>query len=246
MSVADHYENLLADHYSWMGGAFADGAAAQRALLSSLGVAPSATGRALDLGCGAGLQSVALAELGFAVTAIDTSRKLLAELATRAGGLAIAPVEGDIAGVVELVEPGFEVAVCMGDTLTHVPSAAAVERLFDGVARVLAPAGLFVLTFRDMTAELTGTDRFIPVRGDADRIMTCFLEYEPETVIVHDLIHLRRGAEWVLHKSSYRKLRLAPDWVAEALARRGFQVISSGLCGRLVKVVARWPAAHDA
>jgi len=239
MSVADHYENLLADHYSWMSGPFAEGVAAQLALLSGLGVVPSGASRALDLGCGAGLQSVALAELGFAVTAIDTSRKLLAELATRAGGLAVTPVEGDIVGTAELVEPGFEVAVCMGDTLTHLASAPEVERLFDGVARVLAPSGLFVLTFRDMTVELTDTDRFIPVRGDADRIMTCFLEYEPETVRVHDLIHVRQGAEWVLRKSSYRKLRLTPAWVAAALEQRGFQVLSNGATGRMVLIVAR-------
>jgi SAM-dependent methyltransferase len=239
MSVTEHYENLLADHYSWMSGPFADGVAAQRALLAGLGVAPSDGKRALDLGCGAGLQSVALAELGFDVTAIDTSRKLLNELATRAGDLAITPIEGDIATVATLVEPGFGVAVCIGDTLTHLPSPAVVERLFDGVARVLAHSGLFVLTFRDMTAELTGTDRFIPVRSDTDRILTCFLEYEPEAVRVHDLIHVRQGGEWALHKSSYRKLRLAPGWVCDTLTRCGFSIEFHRPAGRMVLISAR-------
>lgn len=238
MSVADHYENLLADHYSWMCGPFEAGVAAQRALLSGLGIEGGKL--ALDLGCGAGLQSVALAELGFAVTAVDTSRKLLDELETRRGQLPIVTLERDIADIpARAPQPPFDVAVCMGDTLTHLPSRAAVERLFDRVAAELAPSGLLVLTFRDMAVPLTGTDRFIPVRSDADRIMTCFLEYEPETVLVHDLIHVRQGAEWVLSKSSYRKLRLASDWVASALQARGFSVLSNGPSGRMTLIVAR-------
>lgn len=237
MSVVDHYENLLAEHYSWMGGSFEDGVAAQRALLAGLGLAGG--GLALDLGSGPGLQSLALAGLGFAVTAVDTSRKLLDELESRRGRLSIVTLERDIADIAALVEPGFDVAVCMGDTLTHLPSPAAAGRMFDGVAAVLAPSGLFVLTFRDLTMPLAGTDRFIPVRSDADRIMTCFLEYEPETVLVHDLIHTRRGTEWVLNKSSYRKLRLAPRWVASALEARGFSVLSNGPSGRMVMIVAR-------
>jgi SAM-dependent methyltransferase len=239
MSVTDHYERLLADHYSWMSGPFAEGVEAQQALLSGAGIVSLPGGRALDLGCGAGLQSMALAGMGYAVTAIDTSRKLLAELETRRGSLPIDAIRGDIADVAGLVGPGFAVAVCMGDTLTHLPSAAHVERMFDGVAGVLAPAGMFVLTFRDMTAPLTGTDRFISVRSDADRIMTCFLEYEAERVLVHDLIHVRRGADWVLHKSSYPKLRLAPGWVEARLQERGFDILSNGSSGRMTMIVAR-------
>jgi len=101
-SVADHYDALLAEHYTWMSGDFAGAVAAQRSLLNSLAISPSGSRQAVDLGSGPGYQSIALAEL----------------------------------------------------------------------------------SFRDLTPDLTGLNRFIPVRSDPDRIMTCFLEYEPETVIV--------------------------------------------------------------
>ncbi len=39
--------------------------------------------------------------------------------------------------------------------------------------------------------ELTELDRFIPVKSDGSKIFTCFLEYEKETVKVHDIIYER-------------------------------------------------------
>ncbi len=224
LSAAAHYDALLAAHYSWMSGPFETKVAEQRSLFGSLGIAPSGRARALDLGSGPGFQSIALAELGFAVTAIDTSAVLLAELDARKGALSVETRVASIEDLRSVVVPGFALAVCMGDTLTHLESKDAVCRLFDDLARLLLPGGRLVLTFRELTAALGGLDRFIPVRSDADRVMTCFLEYEPEAVVVHDLVHVRDGASWTLNKSSYRKLRLSADWVAGELRARGFQV----------------------
>ena len=46
--------------------------------------------------------------------------------------------------------------------------------------------------------------------------MTCFLEYEPSTVKVHDLIWVRQPDGWRFRKGAYRKLRLAPERVTTA------------------------------
>src|SRR6266850_4079001 len=96
-TVRDHYDAVLSEHYSRMFGDFEAKVAEQRALLERLGVTarPSA-GVAVDLGCGSGFQSVALARLGFRVLAIDFSQRLLAELAGRARGLAVEAIDGDI------------------------------------------------------------------------------------------------------------------------------------------------------
>ena len=51
----------------------------------------------------------------------------------------------------------------------------------------LERGGRFVITYRDLSREALELDRFIPVRSDDTTILTCFLEYEPETVKVHDL-----------------------------------------------------------
>jgi 2-polyprenyl-3-methyl-5-hydroxy-6-metoxy-1,4-benzoquinol methylase len=81
---------MLGQHYSRMFGDFETKVAEQRALLERLGViAGPSGGVAVDLGCGSGFQSVALARLGFRVLSVDISRRLLAELNDRARGLAV-------------------------------------------------------------------------------------------------------------------------------------------------------------
>jgi len=230
-SVADHYRQLLSEHYVWMFGmSFDEKVAEQKALLErvlSMLKPPVLRGPALDLGSGPGFQSIALVELGFSpVIAIDTSAELLAELRARHPSSDIRTMQADIASLESIdLRAAPTIAVCMGDTLTHLASRDDVERLFTSVFSRLAPGGAFIITYRDLTSELSGTDRFLSVRSDDQKIMTCFLEYENEnSVVVHDLFHIREPNGWTLHKSSYRKLRLSGDWVAEALRNIGFHV----------------------
>ena len=245
--VVRHYDNLLAEHYTWMfGDSFADKVAEQRALLESLlGAADGPRRLALDLGCGPGFQSLALVGLGFLhVLAVDTSRALLAELGAHSAGQPIEPIEADLTQLSQLASPGSaDLIVCMGDTLTHLSSSAEVTALLRDAFAALTAGGQLILTFRDLSNALTGLDRFLPIRADETRVMTCVLEYEPDTVLVHDLIHVREAGGWSFHKSSYRKLRLAPEWVATALRDAGFEIAHSAPAGRLWALVATKPSA---
>lgn len=232
----------MADHYEWMFGLpFEAKVAEQNAILDEF-VGNGVKGDlAVDLGCGSGFQTLALSGRGYQVLAIDTSEKLLGILSTRIGTRNIAVRRADLRELDSLVEPAsVEIAVCMGDTLTHLPARQDVSRLFDSVARALKPGGKFVVTYRDLASgELRGLDRFIPVRSDDRRVMTCFLEYETaERVVVHDLIHVRgEDGGWTLHKSSYRKLRLPADWVISELSASGLQIQGRNE-GRMVTIAA--------
>ena len=242
-SVRDHYEELLAQHYSRMFGEFDAKVAEQETLIERLGVTgPEGGGGALDLGCGSGFQSIALAHLGFRVLAIDFSERLLAELKERAHGLRVDIVAGDIRDVARLAPSGVELAVCMGDTLSHLEREEDLTRLFAGVAARLAVGGRLILTFRDLSAERGELDRFIPLCAADDLIMTCFLEYERAAVKVHDLVWTRQADGWHFRASVYRKLRLAPSLVTTRLERAGFTVELHeapagmvGLVGRLAR-----------
>jgi SAM-dependent methyltransferase len=217
--VQAHYETLLAEHYTWMFGVpFEQRVAQQRQLLEPLlpGVPLEL---AVDLGCGPGFQSFALAQLGAKqVLALDSSPALLRELDSRKGNLPIAAILCELPEISFSEASSAQLMVCMGDTITHLNSRADVQKLFGKVRRILAPGGVFVLTYRDLTTIPSGLDRFLPIRSDERKIMTCFLEEESAEVIrVHDLIHTRSEQGWTLQKSSYPKLRLPTGWMQDSL-----------------------------
>ena len=241
-SVQAHYDELLAEHYDWMFGVpFEDKVAEQEALLRELVGGDGQGALAVDLGCGSGFQSLALAQLGYRVVAIDFSEKLLARLAARVDARSITTVLGDLRLLDRYVAPeSARVVVCMGDTLTHLDSRRDVRALLEAVHRALQPGGAFVATYRDLAStQLVGLERFIPVQADEHRVMTCFLEYvSADTVVVNDLIYQRDSmGTWALHKSSYPKLRVGLEWFQDQVKSAGLSV-TARKAGRLVTLAA--------
>jgi len=237
-SVADHYKTHLAPIYAWMTGgldaAIARGDAEIYAVLPNL----SSGVTAVDLGAGFGMHAIPLARRGCSVLAVDTSSLLLEELMGRAQALAVKAVEDDLLSFRKYLDSSADVILCMGDTLTHLPDQPSVEKLFSLAAESLRPPGQFIATFRDYTSPLVGDGRFIPVRSDNDRILTCFLEYGTDYVDVHDVLNERDGSVWRQKVSSYRKLRLSPEWVSAALRAAGFSArVEPGLAG-MTRVIA--------
>ncbi len=194
---------------------------------------------AVDLGAGLGLHALALAQRGFEVVALDNCQMLLDELNSRRGSLPIAIHHADLVEFRRFVIRQPQVIVCMGDTLTHLPELASVESLLAAVAESLPHGGVFAATFRDYaSAELKGEQRFILVRADDARLLTCFLEYQEHQVMVHDLLHEKEDGRWRQAISSYPKLRLAPAWVISKLSELGFSVNRDATPSGMVRIVA--------
>jgi SAM-dependent methyltransferase len=241
-TVQEHYDRLLAPIYIWMAGGMESALAAGAQDVAQL---VPGRGLALDLGAGFGMHAIPLARGGYEVVALDTSAELLDALREHGEGLLIRAIEADLADFRRYVARPASLIVCMGDTLTHLESPAAVEQLCRDVAASLAPKGRFVATFRDYTRPATGEGRFIPVRSDANRIHTCFLEDEGERMRVHDIVHERDGATWRMRVSSYPKLKLAPELVADALRGVGLAAgVAQGPRG-MVRITAVQPGHSE-
>ena len=204
-SVADHYSQLLAPIYSWTSGSVEAALEAGKAEIGEALQHLPAGALVVDLGAGFGMHAIPLARAGARVI-VDSSTELLTELDRLAEGLPVESVADDLLSFRAHLTGKAAAVLCMGDTLTHLPEHTHVDFLVQEVHEALAPGGRFVLSFRDYSVPLEGISRFIPVRSDERRILTCFLEYEEDTVVVHDILHERSGDNWDTRVSSYRKL----------------------------------------
>jgi SAM-dependent methyltransferase len=238
VTVKDHYDNFLAKYYSWMFGDFEAKVQENINFFKKHHILPAMSGRAVDLGCGSGFQSIALSGLGFSVLSIDQSSILLEELEQRRGLREIEIVRDDILCLRDHLSDQVDLITCMGDTLTHLDSLSKIEKLFRTVYMSLKAGGRLCLTFRDMTEELQGIDRIIPVRADDHLIMTCFLEYEGQYVNVHDIIYVRTQTGWELNKSFYKKIRVGVGWVKKELEKSGFHIVFEGTTKGFSAIVA--------
>ncbi len=240
-SVEEHYDHLLAPFYSWISGGSDLKIEENRKFFNDHDIRPVSSGVAVDLGAGSGFQSIPLAESGFNVIALDTNRQLLTELKEKAKDLPIVTVRDTLLNFGEHSPAEIETIVCMGDTLTHLQNQAEVQQLLENTYPVLTRNGNLILSFRDMTHELSGLDRFIPVRSNPNRIFTCFLEYEAQHVIVHDIVYEKLKDQWEMKKSAFRKLRISPRWVSDILVMLGYKVATFDVHMGIVTIVARKP-----
>lgn len=236
-TVSDHYSQLLAPVYTWMSGSVEAALDAGKTEIDELQLQLPTGALVADLGAGFGKHAIPLARAGMRVLAVDSSTELLQELDRLSTGLAIESVADDLLSFRTHLKEKAAAVLCMGDTLTHLPEHTHLDFLVQEVHEALEPGGHFVLSFRDYSEPLVGDARFIPVRSDERRILTCFLEYEEDTVIVHDILHERAGDAWETRVSSYRKLRLSPDRVTASLETSGFETRKQAGLRGMVSVI---------
>lgn len=238
MTVKAHYEHHLGNFYSWMSGDFAHQQQEFQQFLERESITPTVTKKAIDLGAGHGIQSVALAKSGFEVLAVDFNDQLLTELKSNAGNLSIKVLNDDIRNIHAFAGGGCDVIACCGDTLAHLGTKKEIKDLLTDISLSLIKGGKVILSFRDYSAELTGDNRFIPVKSDETRILSCMLEYFPDTVRVTDLVYEKAPGGWMQKVSSYHKVRTVPQEVVGFLTGNGMQILFNAVINRMVTIVA--------
>lgn len=232
-----HYDALLAEHYTWLFGGLENNVQRFMELFRNLGLESEGNGTAIDLGAGSGFQSLALARLGYRVTAIDLNTRLLEELQVSAAEVPVQTLAADMRDAGNYPQFPVDLVVCMGDTLAHLPEHSELEGFLGGIAAALKPGGKCVFSFRDMSQAPAGPARFIPVRSDNNRIFTCFIEAFEDHLMVHDLLHERDGEAWNFRCSAYRKLRLSREEILTAMQAAGLTVVRVDDKGGMVTVL---------
>ena len=112
-------------------------------IVEKLGIEPPA--RILDLACGHGRISVALARRGYRVTGLDLSPRSLA-LASAAAARECLEVEWVHADMREIPDDArFDAVVNVFTAFGYFDDDAENQRVLDGVARALVPGGVFLM-----------------------------------------------------------------------------------------------------
>ena len=119
--------------------------------------------RLLDLGCGTGEHARLLASGGFEVVGVDSSESMLEKAREAPPVHGASFLEGDIRKIAGVVEGPFGGAICLGNVLPHMTTAAEIESFFGGLASVLAPGAPFVLQILNYDRILDKGERHLPL-----------------------------------------------------------------------------------
>ena len=239
MKVKEHYDNHLAGFYSWMIGDFDKAKESFRDFCIKNEIKPSDTGIAIDLGAGNGIQSIALGEIGFKVKAVDFNDKLLSELKQKIKGLPIEAIKDDIKNISSINHVPVDLITCCGDTVTHLETFEQLDKLIKDCYDSLKDNGKLILSFRDYSVASTDTQRFIPVKSDDNRILTCVVDYFDTKITVTDLLHEKINGQWIQKTSSYDKLRLKPDNMIKMAENTGFSVTGNENINRMIHLTLK-------
>jgi len=225
--VKRHYAELLGPVYTWYTSAAGDPVARAAGWLERHGLDTEA--RYLDLGAGSGAHALALLRAGKRVTAVDFDAALLDELRVAAApyGERLTLHAGDLLAWVRAATPAsFDVVLCVGDTLTHLPALADVDELVRESARCLAPGGRLAVAYRDSTRfAAEGVERFIEVARDATRTMHCLLEpLDAEHLRVTDIVTEVGHDGPRTRLGDYVKLRIAPERILTSAGGVGLEL----------------------
>lgn len=194
--------------------------------------------RVLDASCGAGVQSIPLAKLGFDVTAADPSEGMLIrarEIAAAQGVQdKIAFVQSDFLNLLSNVQAPFDAVITKGSALPHLLLDQEIEtalRIFNQLLRV---GGLLVIGMRDFADMIEDRPRFIPgLIHDLDNghefVTFDIWEWEdgpPITATQNLYIVQGDGCQYETVKRSVVYRPLSTDEVKVVLLESGFDIIS--------------------
>jgi len=130
---------------------------------------PTQADRVVDLGCGTGLLSLALAPLVSTVVAVDASPAMLGRLLENAHGEGITNLETCAADLRSLPLPDESVTLAVSNYAFHHLDGAGKELALSEVRRVLVPGGRLVIC--DMMFELSLRAHDLSVIGSKLRLL---------------------------------------------------------------------------
>jgi glycine/sarcosine N-methyltransferase len=120
----------------------------------------------LDASCGPGTQSIALARLGYTVTAADPSGGLLARARQHAAEHGVLDritfVQSDFQNLHNCVQGPFDAVITKGSSIPHLLRDDQIEETLLIFSELLRPGGMLLIGMRDFEPLIEDRPRFLP------------------------------------------------------------------------------------
>ncbi len=188
--------------------------------------------RLLDAACGTGWHAVALAQRGYEVVGADLSAAMIAQARENAAKAAVQVpfLEAALGDLAQNVPGPFDAVLCLGHSLPHLLSAAAVQAALADFAALLRPGGVLLIQNRNDERLLAQGQRFLPLsthrEGDREWLFFRFLDLAAEQIAFHVVTFRRDGKDWQYRVSSTTHRPLTRGELEQALLQAGFEETS--------------------
>jgi SAM-dependent methyltransferase len=185
----------------------------------------------LDAACGTGMHALALGRRGYTVLGADLSSGMIqrARANAVAAGVAARFVVAGFRDLSAETGGGFDALLCLGNSLPHVLTPAALREALADFAACLRPGGLVLIQNRNFDAVVARRQRWMEPQahqeGEKEWLFLRFYDFEAEGMIIFNLVTLRRerGGEWRQQVASARLWPMRKDQLVMALEATGFR-----------------------
>lgn len=201
-------------------------------ILNSLGDRQSA--RVLDLACGSGRHSIALAEHGLAVIGIDKSDAMIQEAHTINKDLEL-PIEFIVADMLEIdrvIRGKFDLIMCLGNSLALLDGINQVRDVINIIHERLKDDGAFVFQVLNFQSIMREKFAYFPIKGvyesgEIKYLFARFFQHHTDsdfsTLVMTSF--KKEGTDWDTIMASQRVLRLNKHLLLKILVECDFQNI---------------------
>ncbi len=183
----------------------------------------------LDVACGTGWHAIALTQAGLQTAGADISPAMIAH-ARRNAAAANVTVPFTVSAFAELdqtipLPQQFDAVLCLGNSLPHLLTAAALDDALRQMQRRLRPDGLLILQNLNYDLRLQKMPRFFDANGVADRLVWRFADYHDDGITFHTVLFEFRDGAWSRQVNSTRQRPWLAADLTSALTRAGFHQI---------------------
>jgi glycine/sarcosine N-methyltransferase len=192
--------------------------------------------RVIDAACGTGMHAIALAQLGYQLSAADASHGMI-ERANHNASTAGVSIHFETAGFGHLAgafkRSSFDALLCLGNSLPHLLSASALAACLADFKTCLRPRGLLLLQNRNFDAVLARRERWMEPqayrKGESEWLFLRFYDFDPDDLLSFHMVILHREgtASWTQQITTTRLKPLRQDELVQALRDTGYAGITS-------------------